>query len=87
MNFNENTILRKNPDISTRNYLKSTIIEPGITLNEVATNLFERIDGIRTLAEICKDMVKEYEVDYQTILGDSVELVQGLIEKNIILVE
>ncbi|MFD1888417.1 PqqD family protein [Paenibacillus wenxiniae] len=87
MSLNETTVLEVNPEVSTRKYLKSTIIEPGITLNEVATSLFEKINGEKTLSEICKDMMGEYEVDYDLLLEDCTELVQGLVKQNVIILK
>lgn len=87
MVLNENTVLIKNPQNSTRKYLKSTIIEPGITLNEAASSFFDHIDGNRTLSAICREMEAEYDADYETLLKDITELAESLVEQNVLIIK
>ncbi|WP_206923011.1 PqqD family protein [Alicyclobacillus suci] len=83
--ISESTVFAHQEGIQTRKYLKSIIIEPGITLNETAAFVFERMDGHRTLGDICNEMVSTYDVDYNTALNDVVSVSAYLIEKNAIL--
>lgn len=85
MALNESVVLTKNPKISTRKYLKSTIIEPGITLNEAASSFFDLIDGTRSLGEICREMQTEFDAEYETLLEDTAELAEALLAQNVLL--
>lgn len=85
MSLNENTVLTVNSEVSTRKYLKSTIIEPGITLNEAASSFFDLVDGIRSLGDICREMQNTYDADYEVLLTDTSELAEALIEQNVLL--
>ncbi|HGE7613864.1 PqqD family protein [Bacillus thuringiensis] len=82
--LNENTVLIKNPEKSSRKYLKSTIIEPDITLNEVASDIYDLIDDNKDINEICKEFMNIYDVDYDTCYKDLTALIDQLIEQDII---
>ncbi|MBB5356413.1 hypothetical protein HNR43_002397 [Anoxybacillus mongoliensis] len=83
----ENTILIKDQSKSSRKYLKSTIIEPDITLNEIASDIYNYIDGKNNVKDICNLLIKEYNIDYETCLKDTLELIQQLIDYKIIYVK
>ncbi|MBU2659401.1 PqqD family protein [Bacillus cabrialesii] len=85
--INESTVLSKNPEMPSRKYLKSIIIEPGITLNEMASDIYNHIDGKMSIHDICSKIVNEYDVDYQTCLEDCMELFEMLIEHEAIKVK
>ncbi|REJ07943.1 PqqD family protein [Halobacillus trueperi] len=74
-------ILEKNNEQKSRKYLKSTIIEPaGITLNELASDVYNNIDGKNTLEEICQRITSEYNVEMDECINDVTGLVKELIE-------
>ncbi|AKE25831.1 D-Aspartate ligase [Bacillus sp. LM 4-2] len=85
--INESTVLSKNPEMPSRKYLKSIIIEPGITLNEMASDIYNHIDGKVSIHDICSKIVNEYDVDYQTCLEDCMELFELLIDHEAIKVK
>ena len=85
MSITENTVLVKNPEISTRKYLKSTIIEPGITLNEAASSFFDLVDGNLSLGDICREMQTVYDADFEELFTDTSELAVALLEQNVLL--
>lgn len=79
------TVLRHNPDRVWRQYLKGVVVEPGIALNETAASLFLRIDGNRTLEQICVDLLEEYDTDLATFSADAVSVATDLLEQGIVL--
>lgn len=82
-----NTILAKNPDNVTRKYLKGIIIEPGMSLNQVAADFYERIDGQREFISIVTEIAEEYDTDVQTCIEDLQALSKQLIEKEVVYVK
>jgi len=52
-----------------------------MVLNEVGGRIWELADGTRTVADIVKAIVEEYEVSEEQALADVQEFVQELAEK------
>lgn len=55
-----------------------------VTLNEVATYLWDTIDGRSNMQAILEKLVREYAVDEQTAREDLSEIVAELLEENAI---
>ena len=77
-------IFQLSPSITWRKYLKGVVVEPGIALNESATEVFLRIDGQRSVAAISRELTSLFEIDYETCLADTVALMTDLAEQGII---
>ena len=54
-------------------------MEAIFTLNEVATSIWNLIDGKRTLADVSAAVVDEYDVEQNEVDADLMELVQALV--------
>jgi hypothetical protein len=80
------TVLRRDPRRVVRKYLKGTIIEPGLTLNQMATVIFELIDGARSIGDIADVIVDGYEVDRATVVSDVIALATQLVLDGALLV-
>ena len=79
--MNETTVLEKNPEMTSRKYLKSIIIDPaGITLNELASEIYNSVDGTTSVGEICSKIAKEYDVDENECKQDTYDLLNELLE-------
>lgn len=85
MDITPQTVLTHNPERLWRQYLKGVVIEPGVALNETAAALFIRINGERTLDQICAELLTEFEADAETCYQDAVEVVTDLLEQGIVL--
>ena len=48
------------------------------TLNETGAFIWEQIDGKRTVGEIIDELVKEFDVDYDTASGDVLAFVDEM---------
>lgn len=84
MKIAEDAIVQRHPQLKMRKYLKGTIIEPGLALNEVATYILDRIDGQRTIADICHELVKNYDIDYEKCLQDTIELIEQMLAQDLL---
>lgn len=76
------TVLARNGERSARRYLKGVVIEPRLTLNETAAAIYEALDGISSLNHICQQLLKEYEVERDQLLGDAISLMQELLAED-----
>lgn len=54
-------------------------------LNGVGSRIFELCDGTRTLDQIAKQLVNEYNVDEATAQADVVEFVDDFVAQNILI--
>lgn len=81
------SVLERDPSRPARAYLKGTIIEPGLALNEVATSIYGLLDGQRSLADIVDAIVAEYDVDEQTCRNDVLTVARELIDEGAVVVK
>lgn len=79
-NIDEQMVFRTSDKVVWRKYLRSVVIEPGIALNETAAAVFERLDGARTIGQICREVVDEFDVEYSVCLSDTRALVSEMLE-------
>jgi hypothetical protein len=77
-------IIQLNPSITWRKYLKGVVVEPGIALNESATEVFLRIDGKRSVGDITRELTSVFEIDHETCLADTVALIADLADQGIV---
>ena len=56
-------------------------------LNQVASRVWELSDGKRTVAEIARVLIDEFEVDQATAERDSADFVRELIRRKLLLVD
>ncbi|MEW6734575.1 MAG: PqqD family protein [Acidobacteriota bacterium] len=78
----------KKGDLVTRTIADETIIVPisrhvanlnaVFTLNEVATSVWQLIDGQMTVAEIIDKITQEYEIDEKTVVDDIFQFLDQL---------
>jgi hypothetical protein len=90
-----NAIYEHDPNVVSRSIAGETILVPIhknvgdmesiYTLNETAAQAWELIDGQRSLAEIHKQMVKDYEIEPLQAEQDLGELIESLIEIGVLL--
>lgn len=85
MTVSADTVVRHNPERASRKYLKGIVVEPDLTLNESAADLYERFDGVLSLAEVCANVVEMYDVDLETLLADAVPAVQEMVNEGAVL--
>lgn len=83
------TILSKTPDAAYRIYDgEATIVLPSkaevTVLNQVASLVWDAIDGRRTLAEILESVVRDYDVPRERALHDLLEFVNTLREQGMV---
>ncbi|MCS7220163.1 MAG: PqqD family protein [Anaerolineae bacterium] len=57
-----------------------------MVLNEVGGRIWELIDGSRTVADIARILVDEYEVSEEQALADLQTFIQELVEKQVLVV-
>ncbi len=55
-----------------------------MVLNEVGGRIWELVDGSRTVTDIARILVDEYEVSEEQALQDVMEFVQLLMEKRVL---
>ena len=93
---------RRHPDLAWRNWGGEVVIlapsghDPDAPLeqrdgaehdlNEVASRVWELSDGQRTVAEIARVLIEEFEVDQATAERDSTELVRELIGRKLLVI-
>jgi methyltransferase-like protein len=86
--MNEKQILRKNPDIVTRQVDKETILVPIYkssvdmnciyTLNKVASYIWEMIDGKRTLKDIKEIILKKFDTTPKEVNKEMAKFLKDL---------
>lgn len=84
MDISPDRIIQLNRSITWRKYLKGVVVEPGIALNESATEVFLLIDGKRSIGEITRELCSVFDIDYETCLADTVALVADLADQGIV---
>ncbi len=84
MELSEESVCKRNPEVTWRKYLKSVVIDPGVALNETAAAVFERMDGTRTLGTICTEIMSEFEIDRDSCVKDILSLVREMIEQGLV---
>lgn len=93
---------RRHPDLAWRNWGGQVVIlapaghdpagPPGQAdgaqhdLNEVASRLWELSDGQRTVSDLARVLVDEFEVDPATAERDSTEFVRELVGRKLLLI-
>ena len=80
------TVLAPSSGHEVRPYLKGTMIDSELALNEVASRVFSLIDGRREVAEIAAMVQAEYDVDLKTCLADVTQLAQDLVDEDLVVV-
>ena len=94
MTFSPESIFMKNQGIVTRRITGELFIVPVkgkladmqriFTLNPVAEYIWNSLDGIRTLAEIRRDILVTYEIDEAAAASDITEFLTELIHAGLI---
>lgn len=74
--------IRRHPHAASRTYEgEAVVVIPGLgeydILNSVGTRVWDLIDGTRTVEEIAKIIVDEYDVDSGKAVADVRELVEN----------
>lgn len=83
-----NRYVAQNPDTPARTIDgEAIVITPHDstlhTLNETATYIWDRADGTRTLEDIAKEMLEEFEVEEDTLRADALAFVEEAVEKGL----
>ena len=55
-----------------------------LTLNEVASTIIQKIDGKKTLKEICDFIFEEYDVEREVLEKEVIEFVESAVKMNIL---
>lgn len=80
----EASVLEPAPDRSARKYLKGIIVDPGLALNSVAADIYQLLDGQRTLGDIVARIATDYNVSEDRCLEDTVRLASELIDEGVV---
>jgi hypothetical protein len=82
----QSTILSKKPKRlwEWREYEKGSLIENGIVLNETATFIWKLCDGERTINQIIREIMKEYNVSEERAKKDVLEWTERLLKEKTI---
>lgn len=80
----KDTVLKKNRNNVERKYLKGIIIEPGLSLNQVASDFYEKINGELTFLSIATQISKDYDVSIDDCINDLETLTTQLLEKELV---
>jgi len=62
-----------------REYPKGSLLENGIVLNETGIFIYKLCNGRRTVREIVKKILEEYEVDQRKAEADTVRCIKELL--------
>jgi hypothetical protein len=54
------------------------------TINEIGTEIWELIDGKRTIKEIIEEIIKKYEIEPESAQKDIIDFIQELKEKDLV---
>ncbi len=86
----EKKVYKKNKDFVTRQIDKDMILMPiyktnkdineMYTLNETAADMWELIDGKKTVKDMCDDMSKKYDVARDKLEADVEEFIKDMKE-------
>lgn len=57
-----------------------------LTLNPIAIEIFDKLDGKKKVSEILKEIIKNYDVEENEAEKDILEFLNDLFEKNLIIV-
>jgi hypothetical protein len=89
-----NTIYRQANNIVTRKVMDETLLVPIsgeiasmdeiYTLNDTGAFIWQALDGIRTLAEIGRQLEQEYDAPPEVIQADMLEIMGGLAEAGLV---
>jgi pyrroloquinoline quinone biosynthesis protein D len=55
-----------------------------ITLNPIAVEIFDKLDGEKSVEELMEEILKEYDVEKEKLREDLLEFLKELLEKNLI---
>jgi Fe-S cluster biosynthesis and repair protein YggX len=70
---------------------EAVLVHPGQgkvkVLNELGAEIWQRLDGKRTLLEIVEALFKRYHVDRTVLEQDVIRFVQGLHERDLVSIE
>jgi coenzyme PQQ biosynthesis protein PqqD len=85
----ETTVLRRNPDAAFRTYEgEGVVLMPSgaevHVLNEVASRVWDLLDGERDVAAIVEALVAEFEVGREEASRDVREFLAALVEKEMV---
>jgi len=83
------TVLRKNPNAAYRIFDgQATIVLPDQSevnvLNQLGSQVWERIDGSRTVGQIVEAVLQEYEVGPETARRDILEFIGTLYDHGMV---
>lgn len=92
-----NSIYRQADNIVTRKVMDETLLVPIsgelasmdelYTLNDTGAFIWHALDGMRTLAEIGKQLEQEYDAPLETIEMDVLKIMNGLAEAGLVVSE
>ena len=97
MNVRPSDVFRHAENIVTRKVMDETLLVPIsgemasmdnlYTLNETGAFLWQSFDGSHSLAEIGRDMEKQYDAPFTEIEADLLEITSGLAEAGLVIHE
>lgn len=82
-NKNENFVHRKNPDDSII-LMKVTDDDDFFKITGVASQVWQRIDGVKTIQEILESILAEYNVTADQLAKDTEPFLDKLVELEVI---
>jgi hypothetical protein len=81
--LNEESVIAPVPERPARKYLRGIIIDPGLALNSVAADIYELLDGKRTLRDVATRIAAEYDVTEDQCRADAVNLAIELVDEGV----
>lgn len=89
LNDPANTYLAKNKNVAWKVLDGESVVlnlDSGVyfTLNVSGTAIWERIDGAGSLAEIGRNLCEQFDVTFEQVQGDLIELTQTLLNEGLV---
>ncbi|MBN2302215.1 MAG: PqqD family protein [Lentisphaerae bacterium] len=91
MMISSETILSRSSNAVSRTIDNEEVIvqpkEGMVTVTSITgTTIWKMLDGIRPVSDIVQRLSEEFDISYQDALADSLEFLQDLLEKNLVVV-
>ncbi len=92
--MNSKSIYNKNNNFAKKEIVGELVLVPltdnvanmdkVYTLNETAYFIYNNINGLNTIDDICSNLTKKYDIDFHTAKIDVNNIINDMLEKNVI---
>ena len=88
--ISKQTALRQNPNICSREFDGETVmmdekLENYFGLDEIGTRIWQLLEQKRTIEQLCQQLVREYNVDFDQCHADIEPFLRQLIDDNMLI--